>query len=223
MNINYILAGASFLVGAAASGVTTWLITKKRYEKKHQEELDAVWKDISSTDRNAGAAQAKAAEELTVEDAVFHKPDLNEYANRIRQENYTAPDLPKTNDYIYEIDASDLDEDEYQIIELVLYSDGVLADDQDFPLSDPDITVGTEYRSILNGKDEAFIRNEKTKIDYDICRSQLSFREMLEHNPAKEQQLEYNDAVEDYYNRTHNPDGDDIDDDDKDDEEDDDE
>ena len=215
MNINYILAGASFLVGAAVSGVITWMVTKKRCELKHQEELDAVWKDISQSDTPKPAAEKVTADTRSIEDAVLHKPDLNEYANRIRKENYTAPNLPRTNDFIYEIDQNDLDEDEYQIIELTLYADGILADDGDYPIRDTDITVGTEFLSIMNGKDEAFIRNEKTKIDYDICRSQLTFGEMLERNPPTEKRLEFDDAVEDFYEATHNRDGDDIDDDDE--------
>ena len=213
---NYILAGASFLVGAAVSGISAWVVAKKRYERIHQEEMNAVWADIKNnrdlrTDMQERGATKEELDTLTTLEHKYtpptdipanpfvDKPDLGEYAAKIREEGYTAPDLPETNDYIYEIDYSDLDEDEYERIDLVLYADGILADDGDYPLKNPKESVGDKYIEWMNGKDEIFVRNEKRKIDYDICRSALTYGELLDRHPETEQKLQYDDAVEQYY------------------------
>lgn len=197
----YIMAGISFLTGAAISGFSAWFIAKKRYECRHQQEMDAVWKDLQK-DKKIEMKVHLDDENLKSEPAVdiIHKPDLATYANVVRQNEYSdETDLPKTNDYIYEIDNSQLDEDEYQIIDLTLYADGILADDADYPIRDVENCVGTHYLEIMNGKDEAFIRNEKRKIDYDICRSLRAFGEMLNEHPETEQRIRFDDALENYY------------------------
>lgn len=204
---NYIMAGISFLAGAAVSGVTAWFVAKKRYEKRHQQEMDTVWKDLQ---KDKGEAEInKKYEDFNIKlepgeglvADIIHKPDLASYANIIRESGYTdTTDLPKTNDYIYEIDNNQFDEDEYKIIDLTLYADGILADDEDYPIRDIKECVGEHYLEMMQGKDEIIIRNEKHKTDYDICRSMLSFGEMLQNHPETEQRIQFDDALENYYN-----------------------
>lgn len=206
MNIkNYIFAGVSFLIGAASGGVCAFLVAKKRYERIHQEEMNAVWNDIKNSGKKgiASETESRANEEKHVDASrtSYEKPDLAEYANKIREQGYDPEPLPKTNDFIYEVGYNDLDEDEYERIELTLYADGILADDKDYPIKDVHATVGDHYLDIMHGKDEAFIRNEKMKTDYDICRSMLTFGEMLERHPETEQRLQYNDALDEFYEK----------------------
>lgn len=147
---------------------------------------------------------------LTIE-----KPDINEYVKLVRKNGYEAPAAQKTNDYIYEIGYNDLDEDEYERIDLTLYADGILTDDNDSPLRSPEFAVGDHYLEWMNGKDELFIRNEKRKIDYDITRSLLSYSSMLDQHPETEQRLQYEDALDDYYDKTYDDEEDGEEDDDE--------
>lgn len=201
---NYILAGLSFLAGGAISGVTAWLLAKKHYEKRLDAEINDIWREIDGALEDEGEPDTpviKDRQEMPIPQphTIMDKPDLNEYANKLRNEGYTAPDLPKTNDFIHEIGENDLDEELYQRIDLTLYADGLLADDQDYPIRSLSDTVGENFLQLMEGKDELFIRNEKRMIDYDICRSLLSYGEMLDRHPETEQRLQYDDALNDYY------------------------
>lgn len=214
MNTNYIWAAASFVMGSCIGVAVSWLITKKHYEKKHQEEMDVVWQDLQKNTRKAeekeikermakGETVKEIAEDMDIPKAdvrpIVTKPDLMDYAKKIREEGYDSPEIAKTNDYIYEIDYSELDEENYERIDLTLYADGILADDKDYPVRDTVFVVGEHYLEWFEGKDEMYIRNEKRHADYDICRSLLTFGEMLDRHPETQQRLQYDAAMEDYY------------------------
>lgn len=210
--INYISHSIAFLAGAVVSGVATFFITKHICDKKHREEISKVIDDIDKNkdfEAKTEEEYAKAlegikryGEEHNKEPLIFEeKPDLAEYAARIRQEAYTAPDLPKTNDLIYEIQYQDLDEEQYQIIELMLYADGILCDSMDIPIKFPEQCVGENINAIMGDRDEVYIRNEKRHIDYDVCRSAKSWSEQVDQHPELQQKLEYEDALNDFYER----------------------
>ena len=208
---NYILAGISFVAGAAVSGITAWIVAKKRYERIHQEEMNVVWNDIQKNSKirddeikpkeiTPEELDAKTdSRAINIPNMAFEKPDLANYATKVREFGYNPDDKETTNDYIFEIDYSDLDEDEYQGIDLVLYADGILTDDMDVPLRSAIDAVGDHYVEMMAGKDEIFIRNEKRKIDYDIVRSELTFGEQIDRHPETEQRIQYDEALEDYY------------------------
>jgi len=221
MNTNYIWAAASFIAGSAIGVAASWFITKKHYEKKHQEEMDVVWKDLQKS--NSKPEPKKSVSETAKDIGLLNtdirpimtKPDLTDYANRIRKEGYEAPKLDKTDDYIYEIEYHDLDEDNYKRIDLTLYADGILADDGDIPVNDPIFDVGEHYLEWMEGKDEILIRNEKHSIDYDICRSMLTFGEMLDRHPETQQRIQFDDAMDEYYSDKYDEDNEEEEDDDE--------
>ena len=205
MNTNYIWAAASFVAGAAIGVATSWIITKNHYDKKHQEEMDIVWHDLQKN--KISNLETKTIKEISDEmdipkvdvRPIVTKPDLDESAKKIREDGYKAPEIMKTDDFIYEIDYHELNEDEYEMIDLTLYADGILADDKDYPVRNPIFVVGEHYLEWMEGKDEILIRNEKRHVDYDICRSLLSFGEMLDRHPETQQRLQYQDALDEYY------------------------
>ena len=191
---NYILAGASFLAGAVISGVAAFLVTKKACDRKHQEEINVIWKQLSNTKDYTELKNKPEINEAPLED----KPDIFEYAKKLEKHGYTVPELEKTNDMIHEISENDIDEDVYDRIDLTLYADGILADDTDYPVKSLKDTVGENFHEIFVGKDEIFIRNETRKIDYDVVRSMLTYGEMLDRHPETEQRLQYADAIEEF-------------------------
>ena len=194
-----IFSGISFVVGAAASGLVSHIITKKKCEDQFQKEINDIWNDLKNESKRR-EEEAEAAE--YVENAFVEKPDLFEYANKIQQEQeYEQPDdLQKTNDaVIHEISMDEMDEEEYDREDMTLYADGIVADEHDIPLRTLWNTVGDNILEVMHGKDEVIIRNEQLKIDYDICRSQLTYGELLERFPETAQRLQYNDSLEDYY------------------------
>lgn len=193
---NYILAGASFLVGAAIGSVIAWFAAKKRYEKMHQEQMNAVWADVQGKKKT----EKELASDEIITPTAAEKPDIFEYVAKIQQEGYEHPnDLPKTNDNIYEITPMDLDEELYKRIDLTYYADGILADDLDYPVRDLADTVGENFAALFKGRDEIFVRNEKHNIDYDIVISELTYGKMLDRQPETQQRLDYANAMDEYY------------------------
>lgn len=202
---NIIFSGIGFVAGALTSGITCWLLAKKKYEKEKQEEIDQIWNDLQAEKKRRNQVEPTATpdpEPVPNDIPMAEKPDLFEYARKIRESGYEAPeDLKKTNDLIHPIEYHELDEDNYERIDLTYYADGILADDGDYPIRSLDDTVSENFAEWMTGEnaDEILVRNEKRHIDYDICRSQLTYGEMLDRHPETEQRLKYDDALEDYY------------------------
>lgn len=218
MNPKIIFGAIGFVTGVIIGGSTALIICKKTYNKKMQEEVDAVWAEINTQPFKKKPDLKTAVEEAKIDktvsspeatDSTFFKftkavssftQEPQEMTDIIHHSGYTQPEIKKTNDTIYEITENDLDEDEYDIIELVLYADGILADDGDYPVRSLSDTVGENFHEIFTpDKDEIIIRNEKKKVDYDVVRSLLSYGEMLDRHPETEQRLQYDDAMERYY------------------------
>lgn len=205
MNPKIIFGAIGFVTGVIVGGSTALIICKKTYNKKMQEEVDAVWAEINNRpfkkpDLKTAVEEAKIDETVSLPEATDSQPVQSEMTDIIHHSGYTQPEIKKTNDTIYEITENDLDEDEYDVIELVLYADGILADDGDYPVRSLSDTVGENFHEIFTpDKDEIIIRNEKKKVDYDVVRSLLSYGEMLDRHPETEQRLQYDDAMERYY------------------------
>lgn len=66
-----------------------------------------------------------------------------------------------------------------EVITLIYYADGVLADDSDFRV-DPESSVGLEALKKFNDPDidQVLVRNKKLKVDYEILRSLQRFDEI---------------------------------------------
>lgn len=200
---NYIFAGISFLAGAAAGCVATWIVAKKRYEKRHKAAMVAVWADLQkikkSDDINERAETMGTTIHTPDEEKIVSKPDLMTWANTIKNNAYDYPeDLKQTDDMIFEISENDLDEEEYDISHLIYYADGIITDEDDMPLKKVETYLGPDVHSLMAGKDELIIRNKKLKIDYDICRSELTYGENLENHPETEQRFMFQEAMDEY-------------------------
>lgn len=201
MNTKIIFSAIGFVSGALIGGTAALIISKKSYEKKMQEEVDKVWAEVNNIKPFKKPELDEVMKEVNIkENAFIATPPSTDYLNMVSVAGYSAPELKKTNDTIYEITENDLDEDEYDVIELVLYADGILADDGDYPVRSLSDTVGENFHEIFTpDKDEIIIRNEKKKVDYDVVRSLLSYGKMLDRHPETEQRLQYDDAMETYY------------------------
>lgn len=199
---NYILAAVSFGVGAAVSGLTSWFIVRKRYEKRHQAEMDAVWEDLKNGRNVESEDESESEPTKAAVEAVLEKPNLFDYAAKIKDlgyENSSDDEMTKTNDRIYEIDRDEIDEELYDQIPITLYADGIFADDQDYPMRTVRGYFPDDILKIMEGKDEVWIRNEIKKAEYDICRAPRTFGDMLDRFPDTEQRVAYDDALERYY------------------------
>lgn len=201
MNMKIIFSAIGFVAGALVGGSTALIVSKKSYEKKLAEEMDKVWADVQNIKpfKKPDLNTVMKESNIKVEEPVDPQT-VAAYNGIVQYARYSAPELKKTNDLIYEITEMDFDEDLYERIDLTLYADGILADDADCPLRSIEECVGPNFFELFTpDKDEIFIRNEKKHVDYDICKSMLSYGEMLDRHPETEQRVRFDDAMEKYY------------------------
>lgn len=78
---------------------------------------------------------------------------------------------------------------DYENIELRYFSDGVITDENDIPVSNPDDILGEMWRDNFGmyRSDILHIRNDVRKVDYEILRILDPFSEVIRREPYKEQ------------------------------------
>ena len=170
-----------FMTGAAIGSLVAWKLSKDYYKKLADEEIAEVKQHFSEM-----TAMKKELEVVTeraskvVEDESKHDPkgnlaDLAYFASK-----YITHDDKKP--YLINPDVfGDLCDEGYETETLTYYADGVLADDMDIIIEDIDAMVGLESLDHFGDyeKDVVFVRNEKHKADYEICRDTRTYVEVV--------------------------------------------
>ena len=75
--------------------------------------------------------------------------------------------------------------EDYEEITLTYYADDILADDQDRIIEDKESIIGRDALSRLTNTDDetVYVRNEKLKVDYEICYDYKRFAEVMDEQP----------------------------------------
>lgn len=172
--IAYICA---FSVGAAIGAVVTWKVVKTKYEQIAQEEIDSVKETYSKREKDNIELLEKTSEELkrAVNVTSVEKPDIKEYAAMLENIGYTPAEEKVVNGKEpYVIPPEDFDEyDNYDVVSLTYYADGVLAADNGLVIDDLEGTVGVDFATHFGEyeDDAVYIRNEELSCDYEILKS----------------------------------------------------
>lgn len=198
MNRNTLISLAAFAIGAAAGSVATWAIVKTKYERIAQEEIDSV-KEVFSKEAE------KEIEEVAEEDIKSYKDvlgrtsytgysdgvaDVNEMiANKARDivdecdgiVNKEGGNGNVTKDGPYIITPDELGE-EYEVVTLVCYADGVITEyDNGEVVDDVEGAIGPDDVRTHFGEyeeDSVFVRNDERKVDYEILRDEDNYGEI---------------------------------------------
>ena len=185
------LYSLTFILGAAVGSVVTWYLVKDKYEQLANEEIESV-KEVFT--RRAEKKMETKTEKKPEGIHVKTKPNIMEYAARLSEEGYTnyakeekrevkiEPDeLP----YIISPDQYD-DEMDYDKVSYVYYADGVLADETD-EIVEADGVVPTDFADHFGEyeNDTVYVRDDELKVDYDICRDDRTYEEVVGHKPPR--------------------------------------
>lgn len=154
----------TFLIGLAVGYVIGRKI-EKAYQKRIRGEGEMDISDEKNQSRNETFQHTR-------DDS--RKEDVEAYESIIDDAGYSLND-----------DLSIITDDEFgtgeyeEVITLIYYADGVLADDSDFRV-DPESSVGLEALKKFNDPDidQVLVRNKKLKVDYEILRSLQRFDEI---------------------------------------------
>lgn len=179
---------AAFAVGGAIGAAAAWYATRKFYEDHMQEEIDSVKESYGRKYFTKIECSDEAPEEPNeikfsqgTDDDIRREVDTH----KIQYVQYSKAASDYSNDVepnsgIYIIGDVDFNEKEgYSTLSLVWYTDGVLADwNDDEVIEDVEATVGNSWKSIFDkGVDTAYVRNDYRKCDYEILRSDKSYKD----------------------------------------------
>ena len=178
----------AFILGSAIGAAVTWKVTKTKYERIANEEIDSVKETYFKKKKEALETMESLNEELKDEIkrtrmVTEEKPNIMEYAAKLQKEGYTdysnddksdettddTEDVGFSKPYIiYPEEFGELYG--YSEISLTYYADGVLTDDVGEIIEDVDDIIGID--SLLHfgeyEDDSVFVRNDRLKCDYEI-------------------------------------------------------
>ena len=199
-----------FAAGAVIGSLVAWKLTKTKYEKIMIEEEQSLReyynkkvKIIEDTATDLHDSYQHREDELrkNLEEKNYKEQetaqDTNEVDNKVFFDRYTeilkgyTPSQEEqclndnanenTNDKPYVVSPDEFgDADDYDIITLNYYADGVVADDWNDPIEDIGATIGEDFASHYGEYEEdvVYVRNDRLKVEYEILRSNLRYEDM---------------------------------------------
>lgn len=191
-----------FITGAALGSVVTWKVLQKRYNERINEEMTEFKK--SQRDESMEKLEQMHAdlmekkEEVEAHEATLKvdengptltKPIENwettsKYYRRILEGEGYSNDDDGPAPYVIPPEEFGNDADEYDLISLNYYEDGVLADDWGDVIEDIDRVVGKDSLTHFGEyeDDSVYVRNDRLKCEYEILLRVGKFEDRLEGN-----------------------------------------
>lgn len=186
MNSN-LKALISFVLGGSIGATVTYFVFKKR-EKKIMDEVHGYLehREIKKEDlKQMGKNFQKGFEDgmKSVDPIVpeMTNEDRTNYHKIISNSNYKDP-----HEHIRVIPPEEAGEDEdFEVIELMYYADGILAYENDQIVKSPGLSVGSDFASHFGEyeDDAVYIRNDELGMEYAILRSEKTYREVIKDKP----------------------------------------
>lgn len=179
----------AFLAGIAVGSVVTWYLLKEKYRALAQEEIDSV-KEVF---KKRQADSEEALKPATNEDksglrAVISDQDIvKQLRTLLEEEGYAehSEDMNKNSisEKPYVITPVQFgDHEEYDLITLTYYSNGVLTYENNEVIEDVDDTVGIDSLNHFGEyeDDSVFVRNDIRRCDYEILFDRDQYREIFD-------------------------------------------
>lgn len=196
-----------FITGAALGSVVTWKVLQKRYNERINEEMTEFKKaqrdESMEKLEQMHADLVEKKEEVEAHEATLKvdengpaltKPIENwettskHYRGILENEGYSDDDGPAP--YVIPPEEFGNDADEYDLISLNYYEDGVLADDWGDVIEDVDRVVGKESLTHFGEyeDDSVYVRNDRLKCEYEILLRVGKFEDRIKANPSGEEE-----------------------------------
>lgn len=180
-----------FTIGAAIGAFATWQYLKPKYEKMVQEEVNEFKKDWSGKDCDDSEPESEP-EPKHEDHKLFTLEELEEKRGQLEEIRKSYDDIIEENKYakvlekggfkgvkleepyvISPLKFAEGDED-YEVISLTYFSDGILVDDMGELIDDVESIVGNEFPEhfgeYTEDPDTVYVRNERLMVDYEIQR-----------------------------------------------------
>lgn len=169
-----------FAAGLAVGGLACWKLLDAKYEKRYE-------KEVEESKERFKAYILKDIQPIVDKDEPKEEP-APMAPPTTKKVNYNAKSTGKV--YRYPIDPNDLGEYEkegYSTVAYTHYSDNVLLDEMNDPVTDIDDFVGSDYKSHLGEyeDDSVCIRNDKYKMDIQIIFDSRRYADVVKTLPTR--------------------------------------
>ena len=173
--MNKTLCLVTFAAGALIGSAASYFIIKKKYNQLMEEEIDSVKKAF---ERKYEKRQIESIE--TINDSELPTSAKGEEDEIDKYKTMTNYYQISDNKKPYLIAPEELGEyDDYRIVGLTYYSDGVLTDEAGEPIKNITELVGDALDHFGDFEDDAVhVRNEALETDYEILRDPQKYSEV---------------------------------------------
>ena len=187
-----------FVIGVVSGTFVGAQIAKKKYEEIANEEIEEIRAYYKEREKEVKEIEEPNAVEDPEEKSI-EVEERKQYDNIIKRGNYMAVDEEEQNnvcDEAYPIDPSEFGNDGKNATETLTYfADGVLVNEVDEVVEDPDLVVGRHHIDIFNEFPDAtcvYVRNDLDGTDYEILKDDWCWSDFNEkgYAPPIEEQPE---------------------------------
>lgn len=185
---------AAFFLGVIAGAFGTWKYAEAKCEKNAQEEIEAVKSSYFRKRKEEEKAAKSEEQPQQVEDSeteeekqlkkkysdILHR---NGYVNYSTAEPKEADAKKESSFYMgaYVIPPENFGElEDYEMISLIYFADGILTDENYDPIDDEEETVGVNWSEHFGEyeDDSVYLRNDERRSDYEILKDMRKLSEV---------------------------------------------
>ena len=150
----------TFAAGVLTGSAASYYIVRKKYENIIDKEVT----DVKETLKNYYDKKMET-KSMKVENKKEDVSETESYKQVIK-ENYND----EVEEEPYEISSQQFGEfDDYRTETLFYYfGSGIITDEKDNKIDKPEELIGKDYKEILESAEDAYFRNENTKVDYEV-------------------------------------------------------
>lgn len=175
-----LLGFAAGLVVGAVAGI---YLAKDKIMADAKQEIEEVREYYKSKkeSKKEEVKEEQVEQEQPKEEKEEYKEIANNYVNYNKIEQPKVQTMLEDEPYTIDVDEFGMNE-EYDTMCLTYFADGVLVDDSDEVVEDPDVVVGLDNLKIFEefGASAVYVRNEIWKTDFEILKDDWNWADLQE-------------------------------------------
>lgn len=186
-----------FAVGAAVGSAVTWKLVKTKYEEINKRDIESVIESFSNKEKEDDLEEPILdPDDLfkvdpSVENAEEKQAAINKaqeisaragYFNYMKNKQNKEEEEDEAVNEPYVISPEEFGEEDYAIITLTYFADGVVANEQGKEIANTDELIGKDFASHFGDypydPDAVYVRNDADGVDYEILKDHRAYSEL---------------------------------------------
>ena len=178
-----------FAAGLVVGAVAGAYLVKDKIMADAKQEIEEVREYYKSKKENKKEEVEEV--EQPKEEKEEYKEIANNYVNynKVAEQAYQQSNLDDA-PYVIDVDEFGMNE-EYDTMCLTYFADGVLVDDVDDVVEDPDVVVGLDNLKIFEefGASAVYVRNDTWKTDFEILKDDWKWADLQESEQKLQEEI----------------------------------